>query len=195
VACCAAAATGSASEPGEKKRRAWQAGLPVVCSRRRFTGIESALPSRRRATNLLRVSSWVSTEKGNHLRARRTRDTAPEVALRKAVHALGLRFRLHVPVLRGCTPDFVLPRSRVAVFVDGCYWHGCPQHSPREFKGPNAERWRQKIDANRARDRRHDEELAAAGWHVVRIWECEIKKDVRGAAGRVRSGVNTRRRD
>ncbi|MEV5754946.1 very short patch repair endonuclease [Actinoallomurus sp. NPDC052308] len=138
------------------------------------------------------MSSWIPTEKGSHLRARRVRDTAPEVALRKAVHALGLRFRLHVPVLRRCTPDFILPRWRVAVFVDGCYWHGCPQHSPSEFKGPNAERWRQKIQTNRARDRRQDEQLAAAGWQVIRVWECEIKKDVRSAADRVRSAVETR---
>ncbi|MFB4308400.1 very short patch repair endonuclease [Actinomadura sp. GTD37] len=133
------------------------------------------------------MSQWISTQKGSHLRARRTRDTAPEIALRRAVHALGLRFRLHVSVLPRCTPDFVLPRWRVAVFVDGCYWHGCPMHSPREFKGPNADRWKQKIDTNRTRDRRHDAELAAAGWRVVRIWECEIKQNVGAAADRVKS--------
>src|SRR4051794_28871813 len=82
--------------------------------------------------------NWISTEKGSHLRARRTRDTAPEAALRKAVHAMGLRFRLHVSVLPRCTPDFVFPGPHVAVFVDGCYWHGCPRHSPREFKGVGA---------------------------------------------------------
>jgi DNA mismatch endonuclease (patch repair protein) len=133
------------------------------------------------------VNQWIATEKGSHLRARKTRDTAPEIALRRAVHAMGLRFRLHVSVLPRCTPDFVLPRWRVAVFVDGCYWHGCSKHSPREFKGPNANRWKQKIDTNRARDRRHNAELAAAGWRVVRVWECEIKQNVDAAAGRIKS--------
>jgi DNA mismatch endonuclease (patch repair protein) len=139
------------------------------------------------ATRRARVNQWIPTEKGSHLRARKTQDTAPEIALRRAVHAMGLRFRLHVSVLPRCTPDFVLPRWRVAVFVDGCYWHGCPEHSPREFKGPNAKRWKEKIDTNRARDRRNNAELAAAGWRIVRIWECEIKQNVDAAADRIKS--------
>lgn len=132
---------------------------------------------------------WVSTTKGAHLRGRATRNTKPEVELRHAVHALGLRFRLHRTVVARCTPDFVLPRHRLAVFVDGCFWHGCPQHSPDEFRGPNAARWRQKIDTNRQRDRRNDRLLAEADWRVLRIWECEIRKDVGAAAERVRQYV------
>ncbi|MET9336636.1 very short patch repair endonuclease [Nonomuraea sp. NPDC003804] len=128
---------------------------------------------------------WEPTEKGVHLRGRRTRNTRPEVALRRAVHALGLRFRLHLRIVPRCTPDFVLPRWRLAVFVDGCYWHGCPDHSPAEFKGPNADRWRQKIETNRTRDRRNNLLLEEAGWRVIRIWECEIKRDVHLAAEHV----------
>jgi DNA mismatch endonuclease (patch repair protein) len=105
--------------------------------------------------------------------------------LRSAVHALGLRFRLHRRIVANCTPDFILPRWKLAVFVDGCFWHGCPNHSPAEFKGPNADRWRQKIDTNQARDRRNNGLLEEAGWRVLRIWECEIKRNVRLAAGRV----------
>ncbi|GHH83282.1 hypothetical protein GCM10018781_69970 [Kitasatospora indigofera] len=84
--------------------------------------------------------AWVRTEAGPHLRGRVTRNTRPEVVLRQRVHAFGLRFRLHVPLASRCTPDFVLPRHRVAVFVDGCFWHGCPEHGPREFRAPNADR-------------------------------------------------------
>ncbi|WP_433246130.1 very short patch repair endonuclease [Streptosporangium sp. CA-135522] len=129
--------------------------------------------------------SWEPTEKGAHLRGRRTRNTRPEVELRRAVHALGLRFRLHRRLVARCTPDFVLPRWQLAVFVDGCFWHGCPNHSPAEFKGPNAKRWRLKIDTNRGRDARNNTLLTEAGWRVLRIWECEIKHDLQRAAHRV----------
>ncbi|WP_147945444.1 very short patch repair endonuclease [Microbispora sp. CSR-4] len=129
--------------------------------------------------------TWEPTEKGAHLRGRRTRNTEPEIRLRSAVHALGLRFRLHRRLVGRCTPDFVLPRWRLAVFVDGCFWHGCPEHSPVEFRGPNAEQWRLKIDTNRARDRRNDALLKEAGWRVLRVWECEVRRDVQRAAEEV----------
>lgn len=125
---------------------------------------------------------WVSTEKGGHLRGRRVRDTAPEVALRRAVHRLGLRFRLQRRLVPRCTVDFVLPRYGVAVFVDGCFWHGCPVHGPTVFRGPNAPLWTKKIETNKARDRRNTEAIEAAGWTVIRIWECRIRADVEQAA-------------
>lgn len=128
---------------------------------------------------------WVSTVKGEHLRGRLTRNTRPEVALRKAVHRLGLRFRLQRRIAPRCTADFVLPRYGVAVFVDGCFWHGCPEHCPEEFQGPNAALWQEKIAANRERDNRNTAEATAAGWTVVRIWECAIRRDTDGAARRV----------
>jgi DNA mismatch endonuclease (patch repair protein) len=95
--------------------------------------------------------------------------TGPEVALRRALHRLGLRFRLHLP-LPG-RPDIVLTRVRVAVFVDGCFWHRCPQHGnlPRN----NAQWWQDKLDRNVARDRAADASLAETGWAVVRVWEHE----------------------
>jgi DNA mismatch endonuclease, patch repair protein len=133
---------------------------------------------------------WIGTTEGAHLRGRRTKNTRPEIELRRAVHALGLRFRLHAPVVPKCTPDFILPRFKVAVFVDGCYWHGCPDHSPVVFKGPNAEKWRRKIDTNRDRDRRNNQLLAEAGWDVVRVWECEIRLNPQGAAHLVQCAVD-----
>jgi DNA mismatch endonuclease (patch repair protein) len=132
---------------------------------------------------------WVSTEAGSHLRRRRTRNTHPEVTLRKHVHALGLRFRIHAPVAKRCTPDFVLPRWRVAVFVDGCFWHGCPEHGAKEFRGPNATRWAEKIGVNMARDRRNTTVAQDAGWCVVRVWECEVRRDPQAAALRVRAAA------
>ncbi|PYC69184.1 very short patch repair endonuclease [Streptomyces tateyamensis] len=133
------------------------------------------------------MEGWVSTAAGAHLRGRATRNTKPEVVLRQHVHALGLRFRLHVPVAPRCTPDFVLPRYRVAVVVDGCFWHGCPEHGAAEYRGPNAERWTQKIAANRERDQRNTRAAEADGWTVLRIWECQTRRDPVGSALRVRS--------
>lgn len=128
----------------------------------------------------------MATPKGEHLRGRRTRNTKPELALRRAVHARGLRFRVYRTVAPRCTPDFVLPRYRLAVFVDGCFWHGCPTHSPAQFQGPNAAQWEQKLATNRERDRRNNCAAEDAGWQVVRIWECEIRRDVSSAADRIR---------
>lgn len=86
------------------------------------------------------------------------------------MHASGLRFRLHQSDLPG-TPDIVLSRPRVAVFVDGCFWHACPAHGVRPRT--NADWWATKLDGNVARDRRNDRALQDAGWLVVHVWEHE----------------------
>lgn len=102
------------------------------------------------------------------------KDTRPEIALRKALHALGLRFRLHGKRLPG-TPDIVLPKWRAAIFVHGCFWHrheGC-----RYASSPSTRRefWNEKFAANVARDRRNQDRLISAGWRVRVVWECELK--------------------
>lgn len=119
--------------------------------------------------------------------ANRGQDTAPEQALRSAVHRRGLRFRKHVAPLKGlrCRADLVFPRAKVAVFADGCFWHRCPQHA--SFPKENAAWWRLKLDRNFERDRRNDEALATAGWTVVRVWEHE---DAEAAADRVAEAVD-----
>ena len=108
------------------------------------------------------------------MRANRGRDTAPEVAIRSLLHRSGVRFRkdvrIDLPDGR-VRPDVVFARQRVAVFVDGCFWHGCPEHA--EWPASNADFWREKIEGNRARDKRQDVWLTAAGWDVIRIWEHE----------------------
>jgi DNA mismatch endonuclease, patch repair protein len=100
-------------------------------------------------------------------------DTKPEQAIRSALHRLGLRFRKHQRPVAGirCTADVVFPRSRVAVFVDGCFWHGCPQHGTRPKT--NSHYWDAKLARNGERDRRNDVLLRDAGWTVVRVWEHE----------------------
>jgi DNA mismatch endonuclease (patch repair protein) len=124
------------------------------------------------------AEQWVSTQAGSHLAGRRKESTAPEVLLRKAVHAAGGRFRLHRNIAKGCTPDFVLPSRRVAVFVDGCFWHGCPEHGRKTpWTGPNAGLWAEKMRRNAERDRRSTELAQAYGWRVVRVWECQVQDD------------------
>lgn len=103
----------------------------------------------------------------------KARDTKPELALRSAVHALGMRYRVGIrplPHVRR-TADIVFTRARVAVFLDGCFWHGCPDHH-RPAKR-NAEFWDAKIKGNITRDASTDALLREAGWHVIRIWEHE----------------------
>ena len=103
----------------------------------------------------------------------RQKDTRPELVLRKALHAAGLRYVLHPRKLPG-RPDIVSPKYRTAVFVHGCFWHG---HECRAGRGPssNTEYWVAKISANRERDAEAASELQAQGWKVVTVWECETK--------------------
>ena len=113
-------------------------------------------------------------ERSRIMRAVRRRDTPPELAVRKALHAMGLRFRLHRTDLPG-TPDVVLPRWRVALFVHGCFWHrhpGCPKATVPKS---NRAYWESKFAANVARDARVSSELEEMGWKVVVIWECETR--------------------
>lgn len=129
------------------------------------------------------TSQWVSTKAGRHLRRRSKTHTVPELLLRRALHAQGARFRLHRTLARGCTPDLVLPRYRIAVFVDGDYWHGCPVHGRKTpFSGPNAELWAAKMRRNAERDERSTALAQAAGWTVVRLWECTIRADAFASA-------------
>lgn len=102
-------------------------------------------------------------------------DTTVEMRLRRALWRSGLRYRVHVRVV-GVRPDIVFRRRKVAVFVDGCFWHGCPRH----YSPPvgNSEFWRLKLEKNRARDRRNVLDLEAAGWKVLRFWECEVNGDL-----------------
>jgi DNA mismatch endonuclease, patch repair protein len=113
------------------------------------------------------------------MRANRRRDTGPELALRSALHRAGLRFRTDVQMVIGgvrVRPDILFTRRKLAVFVDGCFWHGCPQHG--EMPVANYEFWRLKIDETRERDLRQSTALESDGWIVLRVWEHERVHDV-----------------
>lgn len=103
----------------------------------------------------------------------RSKDTKPEILVRRALHSLGFRYRLHDRKLAG-HPDIVLPRYRAVVFIHGCFWHG---HDCRLFKEPQTrpEFWLAKIRRNRANDVKHTAALAGEGWRVATVWECALR--------------------
>jgi DNA mismatch endonuclease (patch repair protein) len=118
----------------------------------------------------------------------RSKDTAPEMAVRRFLHAAGLRYRLHRDRLPG-KPDLVFPKWRICVFVHGCFWHGCRHciDGTRRVKS-NIDYWSGKVAENRARDARHKAALEEAGWTVFTIWECQVTTlaKLRNLAGRIR---------
>lgn len=108
------------------------------------------------------------------MRANRRRDTKPELAVRRLVHAAGLRYRVDyapLPDHRRHRADLVYTKAQIAVFIDGCYWHGCPEHHRQP--AANAAYWSAKVSGNRNRDTRVNALLTDAGWTVMKFWEHE----------------------
>ncbi|MGW0966709.1 very short patch repair endonuclease [Streptomyces sp. NPDC002516] len=135
--------------------------------------------------------SWASSAaRRRNMQAIRSRDTAPERLIRRLVHAQGLRYRVAARPLSDLrrTADMVFRPAKVAVFIDGCYWHGCPEHyvSPKTNPGY----WSDKVARNMARDRDTNERLRAAGWLVLRFWEHESAEECSEA---IRQAVVSRR--
>lgn len=108
------------------------------------------------------------------MRAVRSRDTRPEMAVRRFLHAAGLRYRLHDRRLAG-KPDLVFPGRRIVLFVHGCFWHQHANCPAAERPRSQLEYWSRKLDRNMARDLRHRAELESEGWKVMVIWECETR--------------------
>lgn len=109
----------------------------------------------------------------------RRKDTTPEVVLRSALHRTGYRFRKDYPIRienQLIRPDIAFTKRRLAVFIDGCFWHSCPEHGRRP--SANRQYWSPKLQRNAERDRQQTEALRTAGWTVVRFWEHELLEDV-----------------
>lgn len=117
----------------------------------------------------------LDTDRRSALMARvRSKDTKPEIAVRRALHALGFRFRLHVKDLPG-SPDLVFPARGKVIFVHGCFWHGHSCRNGRAQPKSNVAFWRAKLQMNIARDAKVKRKLRAAGWSVATVWECAIR--------------------
>ncbi|MDT0484789.1 very short patch repair endonuclease [Streptomyces doebereineriae] len=122
--------------------------------------------------------SWASSAaRRRNMQAIRNRDTKPELLVRRLLHAQGLRYRVAAKPLPGLrrTADLVFRPAKLAVFIDGCYWHGCPEHYVPPKTNPGY--WSDKVTRNVNRDRDTDERLREAGWTVLRFWEHESPDD------------------
>ncbi|MBX3179101.1 MAG: DNA mismatch endonuclease Vsr [Candidatus Hydrogenedentes bacterium] len=108
------------------------------------------------------------------MRAVKSKDTAPEMLVRRMIHAEGFRYRLHDPSLPG-KPDLVFKSRRKAIFVHGCFWHGHSCKRGARIPATNRDYWRRKIQANVDRDKKHRAALHALGWDVLTVWECETR--------------------
>lgn len=132
------------------------------------------------------VKSWASSPASRAtMLANRSRDTKPELALRTLLHARGLRYRVDFKPLATLRSraDIVFTKAKVAIYVDGCYWHGCPQHY--QPSKTNIDYWGPKIESNRLRDERINIALREVGWVVVRVWEHENPVDVADAIAQI----------
>lgn len=166
----------------ENLRQGWE-----IVHARNLTNSQTVISE---SSGQIEGKSWASSQAvRNIMRANRNKDTKPEILLRSSLHAMGMRYRVAyrpIPTLRR-TADIVFTKARVAVFVDGCFWHGCPAHYRPSTK--NSEFWRAKIEDNRARDAETTALMSAAGWSVIRIWEHEPVAD---AAQRIFDAVHER---
>lgn len=136
------------------------------------------------------AQSWASSPQVRAtMRGNRSKNTAPERTLRSLLYQRGLRYRVDAQPIPGLRrrADVVFPRKRLAVFVDGCFWHGCPDHYRPSTK--NTAFWERKLTVNRTRDAQTNEKFAAAGWTVIRVWEHE---DMAAAAARIEAAVRRR---
>lgn len=118
------------------------------------------------------------------------KNTSPEVLLRKALWAAGLRYRIHMK-LPG-RPDIVFTQVKVAVFIDGCFWHRCPTHGV--MPKSNAEFWKAKLNGNVKRDRKNEKQLQRLGWQVMRFWEHQVEDSIESVAKEIKSRVSKRKR-
>lgn len=133
------------------------------------------MPIKKKAANKKRIGTPAPSSEAalKRMQAAKPRDTAPEKALRSSLHNRGLRFRVDQKIIKDLNrkADIVFRSAKVAVFVDGCFWHGCPIHGTSAKA--NAKFWKNKIERNQARDLDTNSRLKKAGWRIVRVWEHE----------------------
>ena len=117
-------------------------------------------------------------ERSKQMALVRSKDTAPELTVRRIVHRLGYRYRLHVASLPGC-PDLVFPSRQKVIFVHGCFWHQHRCRRGRRMPSTRVDYWRKKLNRNKQRDAAHRRRLRREGWRVLTLWECQLKTSQR----------------
>lgn len=132
------------------------------------------------------------TERSARMALIKGKDTGPELKVRRLVHRMGFRYRLHRKGLPG-KPDMVFPGRKAVIFIHGCFWHQHPDANCKLARQPKsrADFWKPKLEANRARDERHREALASSGWRVLELWECQLGDSGR-LAGTIRDFLGGR---
>ena len=121
------------------------------------------------------MDTFTPKERSRVMRQVRDRDTGPEMTVRRLVHSMGFRYRLHCRELPG-NPDLVFPSRRKIIFVHGCFWHGHACRSGRNRPSSNTGYWIPKLERNKARDRANRRQLKRLGWDVLVVWECQLKR-------------------
>jgi DNA mismatch endonuclease (patch repair protein) len=131
------------------------------------------------------ADTFTKEERSRIMAKVRSKDTKPEVAFRRMLYRAGVRYRLHYPV--DGKPDIAVPSRKIVVFIDGCFWHGCPKC----FRAPasNKTYWNLKIERNVRRDRAVNRSLKSHGWRVIRAWEHEIKDNPEAVLKRVTASL------
>lgn len=122
------------------------------------------------------VDTFTTAERSECMRRVRGKNTKPEMIVRRLVHGMGYRYRLHRKDLPGC-PDLVFPRYKKALFVHGCFWHSHPGCKRARMPASNQDYWHSKLERNSKRDEANKAALLAAGWGVMIVWECEVKNN------------------
>lgn len=148
--------------------------------------------SSKRATNELRETLVVAEPIRRTMQGNRSKDTKPELALRKALWRAGIRgYRVHVRTAKG-SPDIFFRRAKLAVFVHGCFWHGCPHCTSYRLPRTNAAFWKAKLEENMARDAKVEDQLKKEGLELAIVWECQIEKSLDDCVERIRALLASR---
>lgn len=157
-------------------------------------GFPSSQPSSMYKRDLLRETLVVAEATRKTMKSNRSKNTSPEVALRRQLWVSGVRgYRIHVKNLPG-SPDLAFSKSRLAIFVHGCFWHGCPHCSNYRPPKTNAEFWKVKLQENQRRDDQALLDLHKCGYSTLVFWECEVEKDLSGCVGRITKALEAPRR-
>lgn len=136
------------------------------------------------------VDIWSKAKRSEVMSKIRSKNTKPELLLRKALHALGYRYRIHNKLLPG-KPDIVFTKYKTAIFVHGCFWHYHSECPEGRIPDTNSKFWQEKLSKNVERDLKHRQALINQGWKVIVVWECEVEKQLEEVLSKIKAQLNS----